>query len=95
VLCELPRTDGHRLRVLVPDTDETKTLRQLTAREDLVGARVALANQLRSQVEAFWPGAARIFADVSHEPRGGQSGGGEQAATTIPAPVVRHVVSPP
>ncbi len=68
VLCELARTDSHRLRVLVPDSDETKALRQLTrAREDLVGARVALANQLRSQLEAFWPGAARIFADVDSE----------------------------
>ena len=68
VLCELARTDSHRLRVLVPDTDETKALRQLTcAREDLVAARVALANQLRAQLEAFWPGAARIFADVDSQ----------------------------
>jgi transposase len=68
VLCELARTDSHRLRVLVPDSDETKALRALTrAREDLVAARVALANQLRAQLEAFWPGAARIFADVDSQ----------------------------
>jgi transposase len=64
VLAELARTDAHRFRVLVPDSDQTKALRALTrAREDLVGARVELANQLRSQLQAFWPGAL-IFADV-------------------------------
>lgn len=64
VLAELARTDSHRFRALVPDGDETKALKALTrAREDLVGVRVELANQLRSQLEAFWPGAL-IFADV-------------------------------
>jgi transposase len=65
VLAELARTDSHRFRALVPDSDETKALRALTrAREDLVGSRVALANRLRAELEAFWPGAATIFADV-------------------------------
>lgn len=65
VLAELARTDMHRLRVLQPDSDETRALRTLTrAREDLVEQKVALANQLRAQLEAFWPGAARIFRDV-------------------------------
>jgi transposase len=64
-LAELARTDSHRLRELRPDSDETKALRALTrTREDLVGARVRLANELRAQLDAFWPGAARIFADV-------------------------------
>lgn len=64
-LAELARTDAHRLRRLSPDSDETKALRALTrTREDLVGARVRLANELRAQLDAFWPGAARIFADV-------------------------------
>ncbi len=55
----------HRLRLLEPDGDETKALRALTrAREDLVEQKVALANQLRAQLDAFWPGAKRIFADV-------------------------------
>ena len=41
-----------------PDRDETKALRALTrTREDLVGARVRLANELRAQLGAFWPGA--------------------------------------
>jgi transposase len=34
------------------------------AREDLVGARVALANQLRAQLDAFWPGATRILHEL-------------------------------
>ena len=58
VLAELARTDAHRFRPLVPDTEETKALKTLTrAREDLVGVRVELANQLRAQLQAFWPGA--------------------------------------
>jgi transposase len=65
VLAELARTDMHRLSMLQPDADETRALRALTrAREDLVEQRVALCNQLRAQLEAFWPGAARIFAEV-------------------------------
>lgn len=64
VLAELARTDAHRFRALVPDGDETKALRALTrAREDLVGARVELTNQLRAQLQAFWPGAL-VFPDV-------------------------------
>lgn len=65
VACELARTDSHRFRVLRPLSDETLALRTLVrSREDLVGARVALANQLRAHLDAFWPGAMRIFADV-------------------------------
>lgn len=64
VLAELARTDAHRFRALVPDTEETKALKTLTrAREDLVGVRVEPANQLRAQLQAFWPGAL-LFADV-------------------------------
>jgi transposase len=64
VLAELARTDAHRLRSIRPDTDETKALRALTrTREDLVSVRVELANQLRAQLEAFWPGAL-VFSDV-------------------------------
>jgi transposase len=65
VLAQLARTDSHRFRVLVPDSDATKALRALTrAREDLVETRVALANALRAQLECFWPGAAAIFAEI-------------------------------
>jgi transposase len=65
VLGELARTDSHRYRVLVPDSDQTKALRALSrAREDLVGTRVALANELRAQLQCFWPGAAGVFAEI-------------------------------
>lgn len=65
VLAELARTDSHRFRILVPDSDQTKALRVLTrAREDLVAHRVALANELRAQLECFWPAAAQVFFDI-------------------------------
>ena len=64
-LAELARTDAHRFRVLCPDSDQTKALRALTrSREEMVGTRVALANQLRAQLEAFWPGGAQVFGAV-------------------------------
>ena len=65
VLCELARTDHHRFRVLEPDADETKALRGLTrAREDLVKTRVAVGNQLRAELERFWPGPIGLFTDL-------------------------------
>jgi transposase len=68
VLCELVRTDSHRFPALCPSGDETLALRALVrTREDLVAARVALANQLRAQLQAFWPGAAAIFADIDSQ----------------------------
>jgi transposase len=61
-LAELARTDNHRFRVLVPDSDETKALRALTrAREDLVKTKVSLTNRLQAEFDAFWTGAAMIF----------------------------------
>jgi transposase len=64
-LAELARTDHHRFRKLVPDSDETKALKALTrSREDLVGTRVALANRLRAELEAFWAGAALLFSEI-------------------------------
>jgi transposase len=65
LLADLLRTDGHRFRTLAPLSDETKGLRGLVrVRDDLVGLRVATANQLRCLLEQFWPGAMEIFADV-------------------------------
>jgi transposase len=65
VLCELARTDSHRFAVLSPDSDQTKALRALTrGREVLVQQRVAVCNQLRAELERFWPGAATIFSDL-------------------------------
>lgn len=68
VLCELARTDRHRFPVLAPCGDETLALKALVrTREDLVETRVALANQLRAQLQAFWPGAERVLADVDSQ----------------------------
>jgi transposase len=65
VLCELARTDRHRFRLLEADSDQTKALKALTrAREDLVAARVALANQLRAELERFWPGPIGVFSSI-------------------------------
>lgn len=65
LLADLLRTDGHRWAALAPQSDAIRALRSLVrARDDLVITRVALANQLRSTLDAFWPGAAHIFAAV-------------------------------
>jgi transposase len=65
MLADIMRTDGHRFRALEPQSDEIRALRALVrTRDDLVAERVALANQLRSLLESFWPGAAEIFADI-------------------------------
>src|ERR1019366_9013828 len=65
VLCELARTDHHRFRVLEPDADQTKAIRALTrARQGLVGTRTALTNQLRAELERFWPGPLGLFTDL-------------------------------
>jgi transposase len=48
-----------------PDYDQTKALRALVrAREDLVGARVALCNQLRAELHLCWPGPIGLFCDL-------------------------------
>jgi transposase len=66
ILADILRTDGHRLRPLAPQSDAIKALRGLVrGRDDLVGTRVALANQLTALLESFWPGAAAIFSDLA------------------------------
>ena len=65
LLADLLRTDGHRFKPLAPQGDEIRALRALVrGRDDLVATRVQLANQLRSLLDSFWPGAVSIFADV-------------------------------
>ena len=65
VLCELARTDHHRFRVLEPDGDQSKALRALTrAREDLVQTCTATCNQLRAELERFWPAPIGLFCDL-------------------------------
>jgi transposase len=65
VLADLLRTDGHRWAALSQQSDSIRALRALVrARDDLVASRIRLANQLTSTLEAFWPGAAVVFAAV-------------------------------
>ena len=66
LLADLLRTDGHRWAALAPQSDSIRALRALVrSHDDLVATRVALGNQLYSTLEAFWPGAACIFADIT------------------------------
>lgn len=65
LLADLLRTDGHRFKALTAQGDEIKALQALVrGRDDLVATRVQLANQLRTLLESFWPGAAAVFADI-------------------------------
>lgn len=65
LLADALRTDGHRFRQLVPQSDAVQALRALVrGRDDLVATRVEVANQLRSLLDSYWPGALAIFADI-------------------------------
>ena len=59
------RLRRHRLQVAVPYSGQTQALRTVVrTRTDLVDMRVAATNQLSALLEASWPGAKAIFADV-------------------------------
>jgi transposase len=65
VIAEYLRLRHHRLQLVTPYTAETKALRTVTrTRGDLVDMRVAATNQLSALLDAHWPGAKAIFADV-------------------------------
>jgi transposase len=65
VIADYLRLRAHRLRIVAPYSDETKALRTVVrTRGDLVETRVAATNQLSALLEAHWPGAKAIFADV-------------------------------
>jgi len=65
VLADTLRTDRPRLRRLEPDTAATIALRRACrARKDLVGHRVATANQLRAHLRNVLPGAVGLFAEI-------------------------------
>jgi transposase len=66
LLAEYLRLRRHRLRVLAPFSAETRALRAVVrTRGDLVDQRVATANQLGACLDAFWPGAKGVFADLA------------------------------
>lgn len=65
VLADTVRTDRHRLRPLSVDSPATVTLRMtVRARKDLIGARIAMANQLRAHLEHVLPAAIGLFRDL-------------------------------
>jgi transposase len=65
LLAEYLRLRRHRLRVLAPFSAETRALRAVVrTRDDLVDQRVAAVNQLAACLDAFWPGAKGVFADL-------------------------------
>jgi transposase len=65
VIAEYLRLRAHRLRAAAPYSDETRALRTVVrTRGDLVEMRVAATNQLSALLDAHWPGARAVFADV-------------------------------
>jgi transposase len=65
IIAEYLRLRRHRLRPAPPYAEQTKALRTVVrTRDDLVEARVASVNQLAALLEAHWPGAKAIFADL-------------------------------
>ena len=68
VIADSLRLRRHRLRVLQPFSPQTRALRAVVrTRDDLVDQRVAATNQLAATLQAFWPGANAVFADVQSE----------------------------
>jgi transposase len=65
VLADVLRTDRRRLQLLTRDSEATVTLRMtVRARQDLVHARVAMANQLRAHLQTTLPGVIGLFRDI-------------------------------
>jgi transposase len=65
VIAEYLRLRAHRLRAATPLTEHTTALRTVSrTRSELVEARVAATNQLSALLDAHWPGAKEVFADV-------------------------------
>jgi len=63
VLADVLRTDQRRLAPLTQDGADTTGLRMLVrARKDLVAARIAAHNQLRSHLLSAFPGVVGLFA---------------------------------
>ena len=65
VIAEYLRLRYHRLAPAAPYSGETRALRTVVrTRDDLVEMRVAATNQLAALLDAHWPGAKAVFADV-------------------------------
>src|SRR5262249_12615979 len=65
VIAEYLRLRYHRLAPAVPYSSQTRALRTVVpTRHDLVDMRLAATNQPRPLLDAHWPGAKALFADV-------------------------------
>jgi transposase len=65
VLADVVRTDRRRLVPLIADRQDTQALRALVrARQDLLGHRLAIANQLRAHLLTVAPGVVGLFAEI-------------------------------
>ncbi|MGE3288170.1 MAG: IS110 family transposase [Pseudonocardia sp.] len=65
VIAEYLRLRAHRLRPVTPYAAQTTALRAVVrTRDDIVEMRTAATNQLSALLDAHWPGAKEIFADV-------------------------------
>lgn len=65
VIAEHVRLRQHRLSVVEPFSAAARALRAVVrARDDLVHQRVAAANRLEACLDAYWPGAKRLFCDI-------------------------------
>ncbi len=65
VLADALRTDAGRWSIVQPDRDETIALRMLVrARHDLIGHRIAVANQLLAVLQHNFPGAIGLFSQL-------------------------------
>lgn len=65
VLADALRTDAGRWAIVQPDSDETIALRMLVrARQDLIGHRIAVHNQLLAVLQHNFPGAIGLFSQL-------------------------------
>jgi transposase len=68
VIAEYLRLRFHLLEPLRPFSDQTRGLRAaVRARSELVDQRTVAHNQLEATLDAFWPGAKEVFADVTSQ----------------------------
>ncbi|WP_327103042.1 IS110 family RNA-guided transposase [Nonomuraea glycinis] len=65
VIAEYLRLRQHKLTPARPFSGQTKALRTVVrTRDDIIKLRVMATNMLSALLDAFWPGAKEIFADV-------------------------------
>ncbi|MFC8428018.1 IS110 family transposase [Streptomyces sp. NPDC057253] len=65
VIAEYLRLRHHKLSAARPFSSQTKALRTVVrTRDDVVRLRVMATNMLSALLDAFWPGAKSLFADV-------------------------------